>query len=203
METRTKVYLIDSYETEILGAKLPSYRQVFGHFLHHHKVEKKSIREASRATIQVVTAVWLKAGLPIRAEQHAIKKLENIHIEWQALQKHKNRPTPGHKKKEAEFVDRLEDVFDIAHADALTLITIPEDRAFLISQRKKGRPGSIGSIDMVHAARSEKAQKRYEAELMRQNKSKDEMESSSSQVTHKNHKFINLIITISLSNIDY
>ena len=101
METRTKakVYLIDYYETGILGAKLPSYRQVFGHFLHHHKVEKKSIREASRATVQVITAVWLKAGLPIRAEQHAIKKLEGIHIEWQPLQKHKIDQLQDTRKK--------------------------------------------------------------------------------------------------------
>ena len=41
----------------------------------------------------------------------------------------------------------LDDLFDIAHADALKTIKIEEDKLFLISQRKKGRPGSMSGGD--------------------------------------------------------
>ena len=41
----------------------------------------------------------------------------------------------------------LDDLFDIAHADALKMIKIEEDKLFLISQRKKGRPGSMSGGD--------------------------------------------------------
>jgi hypothetical protein len=81
METRekTNIYLLWSYEEEILGAKLPSYRQAFGNFLYLHKVKKKTIREASREVIQVVSAFWAKAGIPVRAEKNSIQKLEKVH----------------------------------------------------------------------------------------------------------------------------
>jgi hypothetical protein len=169
METREKsiVYLIGSYEHEILGAKLPSLRQTFGYFLYLHKVHKRTIRDASRETIEVVTTFWIKAGIPTRGPQHCIQKLETIFTEWKALQKHKNRTTDGHRTREEKFLEQLDDVFDIAHADALTLINIPEDQAFLLSQREKGRPGSMASVDMVQARRTQRAHDRADAELRR------------------------------------
>jgi len=87
METRatTSIYLIDSYI--IHGAKLPSYGQTFGHFLHLHKVEKKTVRDASRQAIRAVSAFWWTAGIPVKAEQHSIQKLESVFYEWKGLQK--------------------------------------------------------------------------------------------------------------------
>ena len=41
----------------------------------------------------------------------------------------------------------MDDLFDIAHQDALTLITIPEDREFLIAQREKRRRGCMSGTD--------------------------------------------------------
>jgi hypothetical protein len=41
------------------------------------------------------------------------------------------------QKKEPSFTDYLEDLFDVAHADALTLITIAEDSEFLLAQTRK------------------------------------------------------------------
>jgi hypothetical protein len=38
--------------------------------------------------------------------------------------------------------------FDIAHQDALTMIRIEEDKLFLVKQREKGRPGSMLGIDI-------------------------------------------------------
>jgi len=48
--------------------------------------------------------------------------------------------------KNAQFISKLDDLFDIAHADALNLISIEEDRAFLVAQRQKVRLGSLLGI---------------------------------------------------------
>ena len=74
------------------------------------------------------------------------------------------RKTPGHKLKENEFLERLDDLFGIAYSDALVMIKIPEDREFLISQRQKGRPGSIGYLNKVENYRRQRAQERKEIE---------------------------------------
>ncbi|KAK0062645.1 DNA repair protein RAD51 3 [Biomphalaria pfeifferi] len=108
-----------------------------------------TVREASKLTINVIMEFWKKASIPTRAEQHCIQKLESVFYEWKGLQKHKSRSGEAHKKQEHEFVSHLEDLFNIAHQDALTIISNPEDRAFLLRQREKGRPGSISVRDKV------------------------------------------------------
>jgi hypothetical protein len=69
-------------------------------------------------------------------------------VEWKGLQKHRHRTATAHKIKEDKFIERLDDLFDIAHADALTMISILRDRDFLLSQMQKGRPGSVGAADI-------------------------------------------------------
>lgn len=53
----------------------------------------------------------------------------------------------GLQNKENVWRNNLDDLFDVAHSDALKMIKIEEDRQFLISQRQKGRPGLIGAVD--------------------------------------------------------
>ena len=158
---------------------LPSYRQAFGYFLHLHNAEKMTVRDSSRRAIKAVSAIWHKAGIPVRAAKHCIDKLEAVFAEWKGLQKHKSRTT-GHKMKEKEFLERLNELFDIAHSDALDMITTPEDREFLIFQRQTGRPGSIGGRDKVETNRRH-LMKRKEKELERQKRSQAEQEACSSQ----------------------
>jgi len=47
---------------------------------------------------------------------------------------------------EKQFESKLNNIFDIAHNDALSLTTNEESKQFLILQRK-GRIGSLGSVD--------------------------------------------------------
>ena len=51
------------------------------------------------------------------------------------------------KKKNTQFVSKLDDLFDISNANALDLMSNEEDRAFSIAQRQKGRTGSLLGID--------------------------------------------------------
>ena len=169
METRTQthIYLLGSTVTELLGPRLPSNRQVYGLFLHYHVTEKLTIRNAATTVIEEVKQFWERARIPVRDSQHCICKLEKLFNEWKVLKKHKNRETSLHKQQVAEFVENLENLFDIAHADALSMIKIAEDRAFLLAQREKGRRGMMGPVDQMLAAREKKEFKRR---LKRKNK---------------------------------
>ncbi|GBM14788.1 hypothetical protein AVEN_86046-1 [Araneus ventricosus] len=47
------------------------------------------------------------------------------------------------KRRQQEFISNLDNLFDIAQADALQLMKIEEDRMFLQRQREPGRPGGV------------------------------------------------------------
>jgi len=175
METRTQtqIYLLGSTVTELLGPRLPSNRQVYGLFLHYHVTEKLTIRNAATTVIEEVKQFWERARIPVRDSQHCICKLEKLFNEWKVLKKHKNRETSLHKQQVAEFVENLENLFDIAHADALSMIKIAEDRAFLLAQREKGRRGMMGPVDQMLAAREKRVQEAAKKEEQRRLKAKE------------------------------
>ncbi|GBN48557.1 hypothetical protein AVEN_233106-1 [Araneus ventricosus] len=51
------------------------------------------------------------------------------------------------KRRQQEFKSNSNNLFDIAHADALQLMKIEEDKMFLQRQREPGRPGHLGGVD--------------------------------------------------------
>ncbi|GBN83840.1 hypothetical protein AVEN_257962-1 [Araneus ventricosus] len=54
------------------------------------------------------------------------------------------------------FISDLNNLFDIAHANALEIIKIEEDRKLLLSQREAGRRGCLMGVDMKLAKREER-----------------------------------------------
>ena len=49
--------------------------------------------------------------------------------------------------KEDQFKSPFNNLFDVAHKDALILMTILKDIEFLLAQREKGRRGTMAGID--------------------------------------------------------
>lgn len=90
---RKSLYVIGTPQSEILGAKLPSNKQVLSKFLYHHTVEKKTLRESSKTTFIAVKSFWKKAGIPTRASQHCQSKIENLYTKWFNLKKNRDRKT--------------------------------------------------------------------------------------------------------------
>lgn len=170
METRKKdVYLLGPSD-KLAGNKLPSNKQALGRFLYIHVKEKKTVREASTAVIREVVQFWERARIPTKPQQHAIKKMESLFGEYKCLKKHKDRKTDTQRKNEDKFCDKFDDLFDIAHAEAMTKITIEEDRQFLIGQRERGRRGTMAGLDLVLAAKEERARQRVQSQKRRQDK---------------------------------
>ncbi|CAH0555501.1 unnamed protein product [Brassicogethes aeneus] len=74
--------------------------------------------------------------------------LEKLYAEWRTLQKDRKKTPETAKNKFKQFVEKLDDLFDIAQQDALALMKSEEDKAFLVKQRQKGRPGSMTGVDL-------------------------------------------------------
>jgi len=144
----------------LTGSKLPSNHQVLCRFLHLHTKEHKTIPNSAAATANEVLQFWLKARIPTRKECHIISKIRDLHGQWMSLKKNKSRRTDTQQGKEDAFVGNLQDLFDVAHADALTLIPLEEDKQFLLAQREKGRRGCMGPVDAKLAKREERRHQR-------------------------------------------
>ena len=172
-KSQTEVYLLGCTVTELTGSKLPSLRMALGYFLHHHLKLHKTIRQSSTATVEEIAKFWHKARIPIRDVQNCHTKLEQAFEEWRLLKKNKGRQSETQQSKEAEFVSRLDDLFDIAHANALSMISVAEDREFLLAQREKGRRGSMAGIDTKLAAKEKRTVARQEQLLARQHRMED------------------------------
>ena len=67
------------------------------------------------------------------AKKHPPPTRANIK-EWEVLLQSKGREK--NRTEEEQFKETLCDLFDMAHADAMTLMTISHDREFLEAQRR-------------------------------------------------------------------
>ena len=173
---REKIYLLGYYWNKISGNKLPSNKDVLSVLFFNLRVVKLSLRESARLALQEVIIFWEKARIPTQEIRNCIPKLESLYQEWRQLQKHAGRTSEAHKKKEENFKSKLEDLFDIAHANALENMTIEEDKHFLINQRLKGRQGFMYGVDYKEVIRERKIAEREEAALMRKERSDLEIE---------------------------
>ena len=112
--------------------QLPTVRQVLQRF-HFYLKEAKSVHNASHLTVEEPSAVWFRSAVPLMLKTQ--KKLERVHNFWLLLKKNKGRlSSAAQQARQIEFTAQLDCLFDIAHADALTMIRIEEDRKFLVDQ---------------------------------------------------------------------
>lgn len=81
-----------------------------------------------------------------------------------------NKRTEASKVKVENFKEKIDDLFDIASADALNKMSIEEDKNFLLMQRQKGRPGCMAGIDMTLYGREQRSEQRKQKEESRKKK---------------------------------
>lgn len=143
------IMLIGVMDHQITGAKLPGRKQVLQVLFYNLRIVGLNLRESSRLVVAEVSTFWQKARIPTHHEKHCIEKLEKLYNKWRDITKHHGRKTECQNRKETEFQDKLDDLFDIAHANAFELIKIQEDKEFLKKQREKGRPGCMLGTDKI------------------------------------------------------
>ncbi|GBO29411.1 hypothetical protein AVEN_209061-1 [Araneus ventricosus] len=101
-----------------------------------------------------------KARISTNSVPNCVRKLVNEFQDWRDLQKNAKKLQDVFKRRQQEFESNLDNLFDIAHADALQLMKIEEDRMFLQRQREPGRPSHLGGVDKKLTDKEERARLR-------------------------------------------
>lgn len=112
---------------------------------------------------------WLKAGIPTILVTHSIEKLERLHDTWLLLKKNQGRKSEALKASELEFAEKLNQLFHIAHADAVTKIKIEQDKEFLNDQRTD-RKMIMTTEDKELAEKQQRSEQRRQKEEERKRK---------------------------------
>ncbi|XP_076063128.1 uncharacterized protein LOC143038083 [Oratosquilla oratoria] len=144
---KSEIWLVGHSIECITGAKLPSRGDVLRHFFFYHKDQKKTIPDSAAEVAKEVLDFWLGARILVMAESSIRRKIVSLFEEWKVLQKIKRNTGIKPREKQKAFEESLPDLLDIAHADALALMTIKEDKDFLMAQREKGRRDSTAGHD--------------------------------------------------------
>lgn len=177
---QSKVWLVGEPIAHIGGNKLPSNGDVIRRFFFSHRVEKKTVKEAAFDVSGELDIFWRKAKIPTKANHRVMLKVENLFGEWRKLLKGKSRRSNPQITKEHIFVEELDNLFDIAHARAMYLIKIEEDKKFLDAQREKGRRGFMSGEDKILVGVEMRRQKREAARKKATEKEKHRLDAVAS-----------------------
>lgn len=176
IENLNKIDLIGKTSHQITGAKLPSNKQVLQVLFYNMRFVKLNANESAKLAIAAAKIFWIQARIPIREDHKCVAKLVKLYDKWKAIQKTvPNKRSTAQNKIAEEYVECLDDLFDIATANALETMKIDEDKQFLEMQRQKGRPGSMIGVDMALFGREKRAQERHDKEVERRRKHEEEM----------------------------
>ena len=145
--SKTDIYLLGCDIENLSGSKLPSIGDVLRLYVHKLK-SARTKHDAAATVIKDVQFFWEKAGIPMRRVDHATAQLEELVHKWEGLKKNKGRRTATQVANEEALTETFNDLFDVAHQDALHLIKIEEDKQFLLAQREKGRRGVMTGVDV-------------------------------------------------------
>lgn len=178
-EKLRKIEMVGYVSHQIVGAKLPSNRQALEVFFYNMRFVKLTSKESAKLTIDSVIIFWQQARIPFRELHKCAAKLLKMYDEWQKLTKTKvEKMSAAMNQKCDKFFGELDNLFDIAHADATAMIRNEEDKEFLENQRKNGRPGAMLGIDTKLAAKEERSRLRREQEELRRIKHEEALQKS-------------------------
>ena len=185
--SQTCLHLIGEPCEEFNGRNLPTVRDVLKVYFHQHKVLAVSQKEAINVVMQKVCEIWNKARVPTAENRNIVRKLENILDHYRNICRNKGRKTVSQHDKESEYEKSIDQLFDIAHCDAVNLMSIEEDKQFLIDQRSF-RKYVIGGVDEELASQEERKEarnKKLEAQRQREKKRKEMAESCIGSIDDK------------------
>ena len=126
-------------------------------FLFHHVDKKEFVLAAAGSTTTKILDVWKKANIPTSDPSFVKKKFMKLFSDFKTIKKLKNRTTETEVAKRGIFKDSFEDIFDVAHADALTSGIPEEDKEFLRSQREDRTSSSMAGVDQTSVKKQERA----------------------------------------------
>ena len=144
-----------------------SNRQVLSALYFNLRQVKLSLRDSANLVVRECLIFGEKARIPTKERHHCEEKIIKLYSFCRKLQKNASRKSVTQKENERKFIFDLNNLFDIANADALKIIKIEEDRKFVLSQRESGRRGYLGPVDTKLAKREERALSRVKEHAKR------------------------------------
>lgn len=178
----TSIFLIGNYQPQIIGSKLPSNGDVLRVlYFNIHEVGLNDVNESAKLVINEVLTFWSKARITTKYPQDCVKKVASLYATHRNLKRSEKRNFPADVRNREAFIETLDDLFDISHAEALvkssdSYVKLEEDRQFLISQQKKGREGYMFGIDWELYKKELRAEERQRVQLERKRKNEESLE---------------------------
>lgn len=140
------IFLIGDTNSQIDGNQLPSNLQVLQFLFHNLRVLKHNLHDSKQLVYDRLITFWQRVKIPIQQKSRCIAKIDRLYNEWRSLQKSSSIRGITQINKEEGFSSNLQNLFDIAHHDALTMID-DKIKKFLLNQRKPCRVGFIDEIE--------------------------------------------------------
>lgn len=109
---------------------------------------KHNLHDSESLVYNELIIFWHKVKIPTQNKSRCITKIYNLYYEWRSLQKSSSRRSDTQENKEKAFLSHLNNLFDIAHNDVLTMVD-DKTKSFLIKQRKPNRVGFIDDIEEI------------------------------------------------------
>ncbi|KAG0721327.1 hypothetical protein GWK47_046709 [Chionoecetes opilio] len=119
----------------LLGKQLPKNGQVLRRFFHFVRVQRKSVKEAASLVTAEVAVVWEKARIPTQKKSAVWRGSSGCTQHGRTWIGPRSGGAEVDVENRRSFSLALMTLFDIGHADAFDLITVDEDRQFLLGQR--------------------------------------------------------------------
>ncbi|KAG0700640.1 hypothetical protein GWK47_025517 [Chionoecetes opilio] len=166
----TEVWLLGQPEPNpCWGKQLPKNGQVLRRFFHFVRVQRKSVKEAASLVTAEVAVVWEKARIPTQKKSRCVERILRLYASWQNLDRSKKRSAEVDVENRRSFSLALMTLFDIGHADAFDLITVDEDRQFLLGQRCPDGPRCI--MQGVDQSLADRERRRLERGVLKRSSS--------------------------------
>lgn len=182
-QSKRSIALVGAVAHRIVGAKLPSKRQVLEVLFFCLRFRGLSCRKAADLVFDEVLLFWKKARIPTMQRPWCVQKIENLYNKWELARKNSNRDSETQQRAEKKCSDQLDDLFDFAAANALKTIPNQEDGDFLVSQRQKGRPGSMIGVDMALVAEEQRTVERKQKQDARKRRLLENKEKSGTNIS--------------------
>ena len=165
----------------ILGSKLPLTKQTLSRFFHHHWQDKDTIHRSAIYLAKEVMVFWSKVRILTKMEQHVVTKIEKCVDKYQKFKKNKYRKSKTQKQKECDFLKELDILFDIANQNPMQMMTIEEDKQFLLAQRTR-RQVCMLSVDQKLTRKERKIAERRAKEKERKKQKETRKETSTKSI---------------------
>lgn len=130
---------------EIESDRLLSVRQVLQVFYFHFKLEKVKLQDAAKLVVRKIVPFWEKAGLYVQQHHRLVGRIIQFHKDIRIISRSKLRPST-YNKKEQEFSNVLDNLFDAAHGNLFNMID-QKRRDFYSNQKKAVIQRTFADVD--------------------------------------------------------